>query len=126
VEEDSTLVRHRGDLVNGLHRSDLVVGVHDRDQDGVRFDRAADVLRIDQTRLVDGDDGEAKPEVAVQVAARAQNRGVLDRARDDVRTTRRAAVRAITQAGERDTLDRETVGLAAARGEDDAGRRTAE
>jgi hypothetical protein len=67
---------------------------------------------------VDGQDRQPEAEAAFEVAAGAEHRRVLDR-RDD-------QLIALAEARERSSLDREVVGLAAARGEDDVGAIAAE
>ena len=114
VEEDVAGPADGGDLGHGLDRPDLAVGRHDGDEDRVLGQGLVHLGRVDPPVPVDGHEGrrEARP---LQGLDRVEDGGVLDGRDDDVPA---AGLLAQGQA-----LDGEIVGLAAARGEIDLGRR---
>ena len=103
----------RGDLGDRLDRADLVVGEHDRDQDRPVGERGLELVGIDPAVAVDRQLDDLEPEL-LEVAQRVTDRVVLDRRGDD------AVAAGLARPG--GALEREVVGLGAARGEDDLAR----
>jgi hypothetical protein len=84
--------------------------VHDAHEDRSRCDRPAHVIGVDATGPIYLEVGDTRTK-ALEKAGRLEDRGMLDRGRDDV-------VAAITQR-EKDAAEGEVVGLAATAREDD-------
>ena len=103
------------DLPDRLDGADLAVGRHDRDEHRVVADRPRHRVRVDAPVAVDTHVGDG-PSPLLEVAARVDQRNVLDRGGDDV-----PAGGALGQA-----LDGEVVRLGGAGGEDHPRRRPRE
>jgi hypothetical protein len=112
-------VRQRGGLGHRLCRAHLVVGRHHRDQGGpARPQRDLEPVEADPAGLVHQGEGELRAQVGHCPGGRVQDGVVLDRGGDQVAGARLA--------GEHGALDREVVGLGAARGEHHLRRRGAD
>ena len=98
------------DLRDRLDRADLVVGEHDRDEDRPVVDRRVELAGIDPAVAVDRQLHDLEPEL-LQVAQRVADRVMLHGRRHDPV--------AAGLAGPGGALEREVVGLGAARREDD-------
>ena len=108
VERDAVLARDAADRLDRLQGSDLTVRVHDADRQGVRANRAPHLVRVHHPELVDAHARQVEA-LRLQRPAGSQNRVVLDLRGDEMPLALRQG----------EALDREIVGLGAARSEDD-------
>jgi hypothetical protein len=112
MERHAARAADRAQLSQRLDRADLIVCIHDRDQHRIRADGCAQVVGGDHTIAIHRQycSGEAK---RLELLDRVQHGVVLDRAGDDMRALAGLALR------QRNTLDRQVIGLRSAAGEDD-------
>jgi len=90
VEQDAALAGDGAHGLNRLDRPDLVVRVHDAHEDRSRCDRPAHVIGVDATGPIYVEVGDARTK-ALEKAGRLEDRGMLDRGRDDVVAASHAA-----------------------------------